>query len=118
MYMCSWEKNLNPFSLGRKNFNINNREIVPKLWEECIDQIFYKFLCEKETFMYLYGKTFSIQVIPLELHRKRRQFFWTNKKKRHFAQKNISIFLNQKLPGNICAGQQTRYWPWKLVNNF
>ena len=32
------------------------------LWEECIDEGFYKFVCEIENFMYLNEKTFYIQV--------------------------------------------------------
>ena len=72
-------KNLNPsFSLERKIFDINNREIVRMLWEEYIDQAFYKFVCEKENFMYLNGKMFSIKVRLthcLELDRKRRKIF-------------------------------------------
>ena len=51
-------KNLNLFSLEREIFDINNREIVRMLWEECIDQGFYKFACEKENFMYLNRKNF------------------------------------------------------------
>ena len=116
-------KNLNPsFSLERKIFDINNREIVRMLWEECIDQAFYKFVCEKENFMYLNGKMFSIKVRLthcLELHRKKRKTFWTNEEKRHLAQKNISVCLCQMLPENICADRETRYWPQKWVlNNF
>ena len=49
-------KNLNSFSLERKIFDPKNREIVYMFWDECIDPIFYRHICEKEKFLYLNRK--------------------------------------------------------------
>ena len=35
-------KNLNPFSLKRYIFDVDNRNLVRIFWEECIDQEFFK----------------------------------------------------------------------------
>ena len=49
-------KNVNPFSLERKIADIKNREIIFMLWDECIEKIFYKHICENDNFIYLNSK--------------------------------------------------------------
>ena len=49
-------KNINPFSLERKIFDIKNREIVYIFWDDCIDSEFCKHICLLEMFIYLNEK--------------------------------------------------------------
>ena len=49
-------KNLSPFLLKKKLFDPKNRKIVYMFCEECVDQVFYRHICEKENFLYLNGK--------------------------------------------------------------
>lgn len=49
-------KNINPFSLERKIFDVKNRQMIHMFWEECNESSFYKHLCKSDSFMYLNGK--------------------------------------------------------------
>ena len=49
-------KNINPFSLERKIVGAKNRNIIYMLWDECIENPFYKHICENDNFVYLNGK--------------------------------------------------------------
>ena len=49
-------KNLNPFSLERKFAELKNREIIYMFWEDCVEESFYRHVCERENFLYLNGK--------------------------------------------------------------
>ena len=49
-------KNLNLLSLERKIFDVKNRKMICMLWDECVDQTFYKHICQKDNFMHLNGK--------------------------------------------------------------
>ena len=43
-------KNLNPFSLNRKNSDNTKHEMVYMLWRECIPSEFYSYICEEKNF--------------------------------------------------------------------
>ena len=49
-------KNLNPFSLNRKLNDKNKHEMVYMLWEKCMPQKFYQYICREKNFLYLNGK--------------------------------------------------------------
>ena len=49
-------KNINPFSLERKMFDLKNREKIQMFCEECNEPSFYKHICQPDNFMYLNGK--------------------------------------------------------------
>ena len=49
-------KNLNPFSLERKIFDVKKTEMIYMFWDECSEQTFHKHICQKDNFMYLNGK--------------------------------------------------------------
>ena len=49
-------KNINPFSLERKMFDLKNREMIQMFCEECNEPSFYKHICQPDNFMYLNGK--------------------------------------------------------------
>ena len=49
-------KNINPFLLERKIVHIKNRDVIYMLWDECIEKTFYKYICEKDNFVYLNSK--------------------------------------------------------------
>ena len=46
-------KNLNPFSIEGKVADQNKHEMIYMLWKECMSVEFYKFICQKEVFLYL-----------------------------------------------------------------
>ena len=54
-------KNLNPFSLERKTSNQNKQEMIYMLWKERVPLEIYKYICSDENFLYLNGKTCSMQ---------------------------------------------------------
>ena len=54
-------KNVNPFSLERKLFDQAKHKVVYKLWKECMQDDFYKFICKKENFSFLNSKSVCIQ---------------------------------------------------------
>ena len=49
-------KNINPFSLERKIFDIKNREMINMFWEDCNEPSFYKHICQSENFLHLNRK--------------------------------------------------------------
>ena len=49
-------KNINPFSLERKIFDVKDREMVNMFWEDCNESCFYKHICKLENVLYLDGK--------------------------------------------------------------
>ena len=49
-------KNINPFSLERKIFDVKDREMINMFWEDCNEPSFYKHICQPENFLYLNGK--------------------------------------------------------------
>ena len=49
-------KKINPFLLGRKIVDVENREIIYMLWDECIERTFYKHICKNDNFIYLNSK--------------------------------------------------------------
>ena len=49
-------KNINPFSLERKTFDEQDREMINMFWEDCNEPSFYKRICQPEIFLYLNGK--------------------------------------------------------------
>ena len=50
-------KNLNPFSLERKLTTKSKHEMLDLLWKDCMPNDFYNFICKKENFSYLNGKS-------------------------------------------------------------
>ena len=46
-------KNINPFSLEQKIFDVKNREMICMFWEECNEPSFYKHIWKPENFLYL-----------------------------------------------------------------
>ena len=49
-------KNINPFSLERKIFDVKNREMIHMFWDDCNEPSFYKHIWKPENFMYLNSK--------------------------------------------------------------
>ena len=49
-------KNINPFSLEQKIFDVKNRETIHMFWEDCNQLSFYKRICNPENLMYLNDK--------------------------------------------------------------
>ena len=49
-------KNINPFSLERKIFDVKDREMINMFREDCNEPSFYKHIYEPENFLYLNGK--------------------------------------------------------------
>ena len=49
-------KNINLFSLERKNFDVKKREIINMSWEDCNEPSFYKHICKPDNFLYLNSK--------------------------------------------------------------
>ena len=49
-------KNINPFSLERKIFDVKDREMVNMFWEDCNESCFYKHICKLENVLYLNAK--------------------------------------------------------------
>ena len=44
-------KNINPFLLERKIFDVKNREMICMFWEECNKPSFYKHIWKPENFL-------------------------------------------------------------------
>ena len=49
-------KNINPFSLERKIFDVKDREMINMFWEDCNEPSFYKHICRPDNFLYLNRK--------------------------------------------------------------
>ena len=49
-------KNINPFSLKQKIFDVRNREMINKFWEDCNKPSFYKHICKPDNSLYLNSK--------------------------------------------------------------
>ena len=49
-------KNINPFSLERKIFDVKNREMIHMFWEDCNEPSFYKHIFSTRQFLLLNGK--------------------------------------------------------------
>ena len=49
-------KNINPFSLEKKMFDVKDREMINMFWEDCNEPCLYKYICQPENFLYLNGK--------------------------------------------------------------
>ena len=49
-------KNINPFSLERKIFDVKDREMINMFWEDCNEPSFYKHIYQPDNFLYLNGK--------------------------------------------------------------
>ena len=49
-------KNINPFSLERKIFDVNDREMIKMSLEDCNGPTFYKHIHQPDNFLYLNGK--------------------------------------------------------------
>ena len=49
-------KNINPFSLERKMFDVKDKEMINMFWEDCNEPPFNKHICQPENFLYLNGK--------------------------------------------------------------
>ena len=49
-------KNIDPFPLERKIFDLKKREIINTFWEDCNKPSFYKLICKPHNFLYLNGK--------------------------------------------------------------
>ena len=49
-------KNINPFSLERKIFDVKDKEMISMFWEDCNKPSFYKYICQPQNFLYLNGK--------------------------------------------------------------
>ena len=50
-------KNINPFSLERKIFDVKDREMINMFWEDDNEPSFYIHICQPDNFLYLNGKT-------------------------------------------------------------
>ena len=46
-------KNINPFSLERKFFDVRNREMINMFWKDSNYPSFYKHICKPDNFLYL-----------------------------------------------------------------
>ena len=46
-------KNINPFSLERKFFDVRNREMINMFWKDSNNPSFYKYICKPDNFLYL-----------------------------------------------------------------
>ena len=49
-------KNINPFSVERKIFNMKDREMINMFWEDCNEPSFYKYIYQPDNFLHLNGK--------------------------------------------------------------
>ena len=49
-------KNINPFLIERKIYDVKDREMIQMFWSECVDQSFYRHISKIENFMYLNDK--------------------------------------------------------------
>ena len=49
-------KNINPFSLERKVFELKNKEMIIMFWKDCNEPSFYTHICKPDNFLYLNGK--------------------------------------------------------------
>ena len=49
-------KNINAFSLERKIFDVNDREMIKMSLEDCNEPTFYKHIYQPDNFLYLNGK--------------------------------------------------------------
>ena len=49
-------KNINPFSLEKKMFNVKDREMINMFWEVCNESSFCKRVCQPDNFLHLNGK--------------------------------------------------------------
>ena len=49
-------KNINPFSLERKVFDLKNKEMIIMFWKDCNEPSFYTHICKPDNFLYLNGK--------------------------------------------------------------
>ena len=56
MISIFFNKNLNSFPLERKLCNLNQHEMIYRLWEECMPADSYKYVCLKENYLCLNGK--------------------------------------------------------------
>ena len=43
-------KNINPFSLERKIFDVKDREMINMFWEDDNESSFYKHICQLDSF--------------------------------------------------------------------
>ena len=84
-------KKLNSFSLKRKISNVSNREINCMVWEESIDQGFYKYICKRENLLYLNGKNV--------LYPRTSQIVWNSiqKDERNFEKMRKSLVTNNEI---------------------
>ena len=49
-------RNIKPFSLKRKFFDVKNREMLNMFWKDCNQPSFYKHICKPDDFLYLNSK--------------------------------------------------------------
>ena len=49
-------KNISPFSLERKHFDVKEKEMINMFWEDCNEPSFYKHICQPEDFLFLNRK--------------------------------------------------------------
>ena len=57
-------KNINPFSLKQKMFDVKNREMIHMFWEECNELSFFKHFWKSDNSMYLNGKNVIYPHVP------------------------------------------------------
>ena len=49
-------KNINPFPLERKIFDVKDREMINMFWEDCNEPSFHNHICKPNNFLHLNGK--------------------------------------------------------------
>ena len=97
-------KNINPFCLERKMFDVKDREMIKMFWEDCNEPSSYKHICQLENFLYLnrkniiYPRVAKIVMNYIEAHNKN---FDKLKKKTYREQKSIPICLFERLSRRI-----------------
>ena len=79
-------KNINPFSLERKIFDVKDCKMINMFWEQSNKPSFYKRICKPPNFLYLNGKNVTYpKVAQLRIRMrimKTRKKLQTNKNKK------------------------------------
>ena len=93
-------KNINPFSLERKIFDVNDREMINMFWEDCNEPSFYKHICRLDNFLYLNRKNViysrMAQIVMNYIETDENNFLQA-KEKTNRKSKDISICLRKRL---------------------
>ena len=93
-------KNINPFSLEREIFDVNDREMINIFWEDCNEPSFYKHICRLDNFLYLNRKNViysrMAQIVMNYIETDENNFLQA-KEKANRKSKDISVCLRKRL---------------------